>query len=329
MKRRVADVHDSAQAPAPCNGTDDDVRLTVGMPLYNNGHTIERALDSLVRQSLRAFCLVISDDGSTDRTVEICTEYAKRDSRIKVVRQPRNLNYGNFRYVLQRASTPFFMFAAGDDYWHPDYAARMIEALECEPAAVCAVSRVAFVKGDSIVHRDAGTTPLCGDAQANIVAFLSDPASNSRLYGVFRTDVAKRAFPARDFHAFDWAFAVGTLREGIHLEVPEILMWRDSTEPDRYIELVRRDAHSVWTRLFPMVPLTIDVVGRLAVPMTFPLFRQLVWLNAFFHIQYLKRYHPTAAPTVERAIFGAARIAGSVRRWIFALRHLLVHRADG
>src|SRR5690242_20323725 len=96
MERRVADAHDSAQTPAPCNATGDDVRLTIGMPLYNNGHTIERALDSLVRQSLRSFCLMISDDGSTDRTIQICTEYARRDSRITLVRQPRNLNYGNF-----------------------------------------------------------------------------------------------------------------------------------------------------------------------------------------------------------------------------------------
>jgi glycosyltransferase involved in cell wall biosynthesis len=286
------------------------------MPLYNNADTIRRALDSLLRQSFRSFRLVISDDASLDRTPQICAQYAERDPRIELVRQPRNLNYGNFRYVLQQASTPFFMFAAGDDYWHPDYAARMVEALEHEATAVCAVSQVRFFQVDAIIDRDAGTKPLRGSPAANIVAFLGDPAANTRMYGVFRTDVAKRAFPARDFHAFDWAFIVGTLREGIHLEVPEILLWRDSTDPARYIEYVRRDARSVWARLFPMLPLTRDVIGRLEIPMTFPLFRQLVWLNAFFHLQYLRRYHPAAAPTVERAIFRAARIAGAVRRRI-------------
>jgi hypothetical protein len=49
------------------------------------------------------------------------------------VRQPRNPNSRDFRYVLERTSTPFFMFAAGDDHWHPDYAGRMIEALDREP----------------------------------------------------------------------------------------------------------------------------------------------------------------------------------------------------
>jgi hypothetical protein len=232
------------------------------------------------------------------------------------VRQPKNLNYGNFRYVLERASTEFFMFAAGDDYWHPDYAARMIEALDREPTAVCAVSQAAFVEGDRIVDRDAGTRPLRGSREARIVAFLGDPASNTRMYGVFPTEVAKRAFPPHDFYAYDWAFTVGTLREGIHLEIPEILLWRATTDPDRYIDYVRRDARGVWARVFPMLPLTRDIVGRLGIPMTYALFRQLVWLNAFFHLQYLKRYHPTVAPTVEGAIFRAARIAGSIHRLI-------------
>ena len=90
----------------------------------------------------------MSDDGSTDETVPVCEAVARRDARVEVVRQPTNLNYGNFRYVLRRADTPLFMFAAGDDYWHPDYARRMIDLLDRQPDVVCAVSRVDFVKKD-------------------------------------------------------------------------------------------------------------------------------------------------------------------------------------
>jgi glycosyltransferase involved in cell wall biosynthesis len=284
------------------------------MPLYNNAETIRRALDSLLAQSYTGFRILISDDGSTDGGADICDEYAQRDSRIEVFRQPKNLNYGNFRYLLERAATPFFMFAAGDDYWHRDYAARMIEALDQDAAAVCAVSRVAFVKDGGVVPRAGGTEPLLDDAATNIVRFLAGPAANTRMYGIFRTDVARRAFPPRDFHAYDWAFSVGTLREGTHIEVPEVLMWRDHTDPDRYIEYVRRDARGVFARLFPMLPLTADVLGRLRVPKSYALIRQLFWLNAFSHLRYLQRYHPSVAPPIKLAIFGAARIASSIKR---------------
>ena len=306
----------SASGPAPLERGRGHPRLTIGMPLYNNALTIRRALDSLLAQSFAEFRILISDDGSTDDGPRVCEEYARHDSRIEVFRQPTNLNYGNFRFVLERASTPFFMFAAGDDYWHPDYAARMIEALDANPRAVCAVSRVEFVKEGETIPRAAGTEPLLGDAAANIECFLGGPAANTRMYGVFRTDVARRAFPPRDFHAYDWAFSVGTLREGTHLEVPEILMWRDHTDPDRYIEYVRRDARGAISRLFPMLPLTGDVLFRLRVPINYPLLRQLFWLNIYSHLRYLQRYHPSAAPRVRRAVFSVAQAVSFLRRRI-------------
>ena len=58
----------------------EDARLTIGMPLYDNARTIRRALDSLLAQSYSGFRLIIGDDASTDGTTEICEEYAKRDS---------------------------------------------------------------------------------------------------------------------------------------------------------------------------------------------------------------------------------------------------------
>src|SRR3954454_14757059 len=107
------------------------------MPLYNNATTVRAAIESLLEQSFSDFRLLISDDGSTDATLSICEEYAARDARVDVVRQPTNLNYGNFRYVLSSAATPLFMFAPGDDRWHRDYVRRMIEALDADPRAVC------------------------------------------------------------------------------------------------------------------------------------------------------------------------------------------------
>lgn len=289
-------------------------RVTIGMPVFNNEPTIRRALDSLVSQTFVRFRLVISDDGSTDATASICDEYARRDARVTVIRQPKNLNYGNFRFVLAQAQTSFFMFAAGDDYWDRHYLARMIEALEQNPAAVCAVSRVAFVRNGECVRNASGTEPLVSDADRNIVAFLNVHNDNSRMYGLFRTDVAKRAFPKADFFAYDWAFSAGTLRDGIHVEVPEVLLWRDYTEPQRYIEYVRRDAKSIVSRLFPMAPFTRDLLRRLRFRLTRALARELFVLNLRFHVTYLSRYHPSAASAIWRRLVGhVIRSAVSVR----------------
>src|SRR5690348_14159560 len=107
MKESKADTSNAADAGA---GT----VLSVGMPLYNNARTVGRALESLLAQTERDLEIIVSDDGSTDDTRAIVDEYARRDSRIRVFYQQKNLNYGNFRFVLARARSPFFMFAAGD-----------------------------------------------------------------------------------------------------------------------------------------------------------------------------------------------------------------------
>lgn len=283
------------------------------MPLYNNATTIRRAVESLLSQSFADFRLLVSDDGSKDETLVICQEYAERDNRIDVVRQPTNLNYGNFRYVLSAATTPLFMFAAGDDYWHPDYARRMIAELDANPGAVCAVSRVAFVKGAEVIGSSQGTEPLVGDRIDNLLYYLESPNDNSRMYGVFRREAAQRAFPPKDFHAFDWAFSAGTILEGKHIEVPEILMWRDRTDPHRYTEYVRRDATSAINRVFPMLPLTADLLTRLRVPRTYRVLRQLFWLNVEYHLGYLRRYHPRAASMSERVIRGVASVTRRIQ----------------
>jgi glycosyltransferase involved in cell wall biosynthesis len=284
----------------------DGPLLTIGMPVYNNGTTISRALDSLLAQSYRRFRLVVSDDNSSDDTAEVCERYAARDERVRLVRQARNLNYGNFRFVLQQADTPFFMFAAGDDYWHPEYAARLIDALESNAAAVCAVSRVVFVKNGAVVTEASGTRALDADPATNIARFLAAADDNSRMYGVFRTSTAQRAFPPTDFFAFDWGFSIGTLLDGIHLELRDVMLWRDYTSPDRYIHYVRRDARNGIDRLFPMLPLTRYIGRRLRVPTTYPVARQLVSLNVAFHLLYLRQYHPSVA-SIEQGVIAAVR----------------------
>jgi glycosyltransferase involved in cell wall biosynthesis len=280
----------------------EDARLTIGMPLYDNAPTIRRALDSLLAQSYGGFRVVIGDDASTDGTAELCDDYAKLDSRVTVVHHQRNLNYGNFRYVLGQARTPFFMFAAGDDYWHPDYVKRMIDALDANSGAVAAISKVVFVKDGTAVGEAQGTYALTGTPAANITRFLAGQDDNSRMYGVFRTPAAQRAFPPGDFFAYDWAFTVGTLLAGTHIEIPEVLMWRDFTHPSRYIEYVRRDARGRLSRLFPMLPLTMDLVNRLKVPMTFAVLRRLALLNLNFHRHYMRTNHPSVAAVTERAL---------------------------
>ncbi len=107
----------------------DEILLTMGMVAYNEEKYIAGAIESLLAQTYKDFLLIISDNASTDRTQQICQDYAKRDKRITYARHNENKgSIFNFQYVLARAKTPYFMWCGGHDVWHPQFAEKLLSA---------------------------------------------------------------------------------------------------------------------------------------------------------------------------------------------------------
>jgi hypothetical protein len=100
----------------------------------------------------------------------------------------------------------------------------------------------------------------------NIWRYLSRPSDNCRMYGVFRTKPAQHSFPAQSFHAYDWAFSAATLRFGGHAEIPEVLMFRDRTPSERYVEMAREDSLSRVWRLLPVGAMTAWLLRDARIP---------------------------------------------------------------
>jgi glycosyltransferase involved in cell wall biosynthesis len=102
-------------------------KVSIGMPVFNGEAFLCEALDSLLAQTFTDFELIISDNGSTDGTEGICRDYAEHDLRIKYVRQPKNQGSSfNFKFVLDKAVGEYFMWAAADDQWSPNWIAHLL-----------------------------------------------------------------------------------------------------------------------------------------------------------------------------------------------------------
>jgi glycosyltransferase involved in cell wall biosynthesis len=72
--------------------------VSVLMTAFNREEYIAEAIESVLGQTLADFELIISDDCSTDRTLEIANAFARRDGRIRVLRNASNLgDYPNRR----------------------------------------------------------------------------------------------------------------------------------------------------------------------------------------------------------------------------------------
>ena len=66
-------------------------KVSIGIPVQNGENFLEEAIKSILDQTFSDLELIISDNGSTDRTPDICRKYAKRDKRIRFVRNEENI----------------------------------------------------------------------------------------------------------------------------------------------------------------------------------------------------------------------------------------------
>ena len=106
-------------------------RITIGMPVYNDVNFIEESIKSILTQTYKNFEFIISDDCSTDGSDLICKKYLIKDSRIRYIRQPKNLGISkNMEFLLKRANTKYFMWAGDDDILAPTFIETLIKSIE-------------------------------------------------------------------------------------------------------------------------------------------------------------------------------------------------------
>jgi glycosyltransferase involved in cell wall biosynthesis len=105
--------------------------VSIGLPVFNAEQYLEQSLGSILAQTHRNFELIISDNASDDTTEAICRRHAALDPRIRYHRNPRNQGATfNFRQVVALSSGEYFLWAAHDDLFAPQYVERCVALLE-------------------------------------------------------------------------------------------------------------------------------------------------------------------------------------------------------
>jgi glycosyltransferase involved in cell wall biosynthesis len=111
------------------------------MTAYNRESFIADAIESVLAQTFTDFELIIVDDCSRDRTVEIAQSYASRDRRIRIIVNEKNLgDYPNRNRAATLATGEFIKYHDSDDVMYPHCLALMTEQLAAFPEATVALS---------------------------------------------------------------------------------------------------------------------------------------------------------------------------------------------
>jgi glycosyltransferase involved in cell wall biosynthesis len=122
-------------------------KVSVIVPVYNVERYIAETLQSILNQTFSDFELLIIDDESRDRSIEICQRV--QDSRIKIIHQPNRGLAGARNTGIRQAQGHYLAFLDSDDLWLPDKLEKHVAHLDAHPTVGVSFSCSAFIDENS------------------------------------------------------------------------------------------------------------------------------------------------------------------------------------
>ena len=135
-----------------------DGLVSIITPCYNAGRFIAETIESVLGQTWPDWEMIVVDDGSSDTSADIVADYARRDGRIRLIRQ-RNAGTACARNAAMRtARGRYIALLDADDVWEPEFLERQLAFMR-KTGAVCVCSAYRHIdeNGREIQHP---TVPL-------------------------------------------------------------------------------------------------------------------------------------------------------------------------
>ena len=105
---------------------DQDILISVIVPVYNVEEYLPRCVDSLLSQTYEKLEIILVDDGTKDASDKICDAYAARDPRVKVIHKENGGLSSARNAGIDIASGEYLAFVDSDDWIEPDTYAHML-----------------------------------------------------------------------------------------------------------------------------------------------------------------------------------------------------------
>ena len=130
------------------------IEVSIIVPIYNAEKYVEACVNSILNQTFSNFELILVDDGSKDRSLEICEELAKKDSRIIVTHQENAGSSAAKNTGLKLAQGEYIAFCDADDTIDKEYIENLYCGVVLNKVDVC-IGSFAFItaKDEEIISR--------------------------------------------------------------------------------------------------------------------------------------------------------------------------------
>lgn len=178
------------------------IKISIIMPVYNKEKYLRDTIDAILRQDYENFELITVDDGSTDDSKIICSEYANKDDRVKVY-HIENGGVSNARNIgIRYATGDYIQFIDADDTINQNTFNKYIEVLRDKDYDVIFSSYNKVDHNQRILDRV--NLNYKGDInKSNIIANFAENQFNTGYYGWISNKLIKRKLIKENNIEFD------------------------------------------------------------------------------------------------------------------------------
>ena len=148
--------------------------ISIAIPVFNRAHLVGRTIESVLRQEFEDYDVLVVDDASSDETVEVVEEYCRRDHRVRLVVNEKNLGLTrNWNRCLELAVGPLVQLLLSDDLIDPDYLGCVSTVFERYPGVGFVAASCRYIdENDQVIHSGTSCSPRLYQAGDEAVTAL-------------------------------------------------------------------------------------------------------------------------------------------------------------
>ena len=223
--------------------------VSVAIPVYNGEAYLAQAIESVLAQSFTEFELIVCDNASSDRTMEIAQSYA--DPRTRILQTPLTSGFGpNWTGAVRHPRGRYIKILPHDDLLHPRCLEEQAGILDGDEdstiALVFSARRIIGPSGRSIMTRGAlgQEARFSGAAMARQTARKGTNPIGEPGAVLFRSSAARAAGPFNEARSFviDIDYWLRLLKHGDALYMPETLASFRVSPSSHSVRMLRRQA---------------------------------------------------------------------------------------
>lgn len=219
-------------------------QVSIGLAVYNGERYLAQAIDSILAQTFTDFELILSDNASTDRTEQICREYASKDSRIRYYRNATNIGgANNENQTFRLARGKYFRWAAYDDVCAPELIAKCVAVLDQDPSVVLCYSMVTDINENGEPLRTISQKKgMSAKPYERFRTLASRDHNCEATYGLMRSEVLARTRLQQNYTDSDRTLLCELSLYGRFYEIPEPLFYKRYHPKNMYKDMRARMA---------------------------------------------------------------------------------------